>query len=492
MLYAGSSAARAWALWLTVAIVCVEAIWIIAVPPFRGIDEFDHAYRADYVARGNWERPTSPVTDGRGAAVTVRESLVAAARPVCASFEYTGPDNCRPRRSDDGLATVATGAFAYDSTYYWLIGTPALAFEGTGALLIMRVVSSLMCALVIAIASVMLRRAFGPRPVIGLLIALTPTVAYTFSILGPNGLEIAAGAASWAGLLALARQHETMERVNVWLLATAGCCAILSVLRPLGPLWLFMIAAFTLVANGWRPWTELARRSPVALAGAVALVVAAVLVAARGVLQVQPGAFIPGDIGLPDNGWAVVRDQFPVWVFQTVAAFPSRDEAAPMAVYALHMGVLGTWIAAGTYASRGRLRIALIGVVIASLVVPVIIAAELLGPLALGWQGRYALPFAVGGTVVAGVALIPAPVGRRLGRVAFALGALALLAAQLISAVTVYSRQLSIPEVRESGWPFLPVWTLALMAGFAAMAIGLSSRAASRATDAEALSRTDL
>jgi hypothetical protein len=485
---------QVFAAWVVIVVTLIEAMWIIAVPPFRGMDEFDHAYRADYVARGNWQRPTTPAASGRGAVVSVRESIVDAARPVCESFKYTGPDNCRPITSKGGLATVATGAFAYGTTYYWLIGTPALAFDGVEALFVMRVTSALLCAMVTVFACAALRSAFGPRPVYGLLIGLTPTVAYTFSILGPNGLEIAAGAGSWAGLMALARGHDRSNRASrLWILATAACCTLLTVLRPLGPLWLLLIAISVLVAWGWRPWAILARRSPVALSAAVLSVGAGVFMTARGVLQVQVGVFLPGDIDLPDRGWAVALNQFVVWVFQGVAAFPSRDEVAPLVVYALQMGVMVTWLALGVVASRGRLRVALLLVITASLVVPVLIAAEILGPLASTWQGRYSLPFALGGVVVAGLALVSAPALGRFGLVASALGGLALLSAQLISASTVYERQLTQSGVRESGWPFFPPWSLALLAGLAALALAAAvAQLARGTTERNLLRQSDL
>src|SRR4051812_17846045 len=36
------------------ATLLAQAAWILAVPPFRGMDEFDHAFRAAGVASGQW------------------------------------------------------------------------------------------------------------------------------------------------------------------------------------------------------------------------------------------------------------------------------------------------------------------------------------------------------------------------------------------------------------------------------------------------------
>ena len=35
-------------------VLLVQAAWVLAVPPFRGSDEHDHAYKAAAVARGDW------------------------------------------------------------------------------------------------------------------------------------------------------------------------------------------------------------------------------------------------------------------------------------------------------------------------------------------------------------------------------------------------------------------------------------------------------
>lgn len=38
----------------------LQAAWILAVPPFRGMDEPDHAYRAESVAAGRWSATAQP------------------------------------------------------------------------------------------------------------------------------------------------------------------------------------------------------------------------------------------------------------------------------------------------------------------------------------------------------------------------------------------------------------------------------------------------
>ena len=80
---------------IVLGLAILQALWIVTVPPFRASDEFDHAYRAAAVARGQWQA-TEAGGDGRGTLVRVPADLVAAAHDQCAACPYTGPDNCSP------------------------------------------------------------------------------------------------------------------------------------------------------------------------------------------------------------------------------------------------------------------------------------------------------------------------------------------------------------------------------------------------------------
>ena len=53
-----------------VGMLLLQTAWILAVPPYHAIDEFDHAYRAAGVAHGQWVLTEQP-DNGRGLAVAV-------------------------------------------------------------------------------------------------------------------------------------------------------------------------------------------------------------------------------------------------------------------------------------------------------------------------------------------------------------------------------------------------------------------------------------
>jgi hypothetical protein len=102
--------ARHFGLLLVLGALLTQAAWLLSVPAFRGVDEFDHVYRAAAVARGEWVATGAVPRDGRGGLVTVPRDIVAAAGPECSARPYTRPDNCRPAdRPAGGTLGLPTG-----------------------------------------------------------------------------------------------------------------------------------------------------------------------------------------------------------------------------------------------------------------------------------------------------------------------------------------------------------------------------------------------
>ena len=81
---------------LLVGLLLSQAAWLLSVPAFRGLDEFDHVYRAASVARGEWMPSGERAGHGRGELVTVPRDILVAAGPECRALDYTGHDNCAP------------------------------------------------------------------------------------------------------------------------------------------------------------------------------------------------------------------------------------------------------------------------------------------------------------------------------------------------------------------------------------------------------------
>lgn len=396
--------------WATLGFILLQVGWIAAVPPYRGIDEFDHAYRAAAVARGEWMAPPSDATRGTGAMVTVPSDIVEAANPVCAGYRYTTSVDCRPSGDqDDGMVSVASGAGRYHPAYYWVVGTVALPFDGYPALYAMRIASAAVCAALFALAmSCVARWSRSAWPLAAVAVASTPVLVYSSTIVAPNGTEMLAGLVVWAALLGLVRAGADRSQ-DRWLVRSAavGACVLVTV-RSLGPLWLAgIVAAVALVA----PWRDAGWRSTLGrrrLSGPVAFVGVAGAAAVTWTLTQRSLV-----IGVEDNdpqvsilhGLTVGLRSLVLWVLQAEAAFPTRTEQAPVVVYACGiLALLGLLVWA---AVRGRRReVVVAGLVgVAALAVPLVITAATYNDYGAAWQGRYGLPLAVGVPLLAGVAL---------------------------------------------------------------------------------------
>ncbi len=485
-------AARGLAVRFLVAVVLLQAAWILAVPPFRGSDEFDHAYRADAVAHGQWAVPSEQAAAGRGGLLAVRRSIVGSAGAICESYSYTGRDNCQPGEEvGEGLVRVASGASGNHPLFYWVIGTAALPFEGADALLAMRAAGALMSALLLTMAAYFL--AVGSRsrwPVRGLAVGCTPVLVYSTSVAAPNGVEMAAGAAVWGGLIALGAGAISPARERLTLIGTILAGIILVVPRQLGPLWLLLIVTICLVLFGARHWWAVLKRRPLLVGVGSAAIAAAAI---NNVLWVSAAGTLTGDevnqdILAMNPGASVLGSSLklvPLWAFQSIAAFPLRDEPAPIIVYACYLVVVIALLGAASWRGDARVRWATWLTAGLGLLVPFLITYATIARTGSIWQGRYALAFTVGLPILASLAL--ASGGQRLARrwsgpVLLAM-TIAVVVAHGVSVLNLYRDELTNPAAVGDGspWPFVPGWALVAvvvlaLAALASLASGRDRR----------------
>lgn len=394
---------------VVVAVALLQAAWIAVVPPFRGSDEIDHSYRAAAVAHGQWVAPRW-ASEGRGWLVAVPPQLVSAASWQCRSLDYMGPQNCEPVRiRDDGLAVVASSAAAYEPVFYALIGYPSLAFEGAQSFYAMRVFGAVLCLFFVGAAAVALFRAgVGRYAALYLPITMSPVAIFSTALVAPNGLEMSAALALWAALLALgsevlAREHEGSI---IWI-AIAGAVAVAG-LRGLGPHFTVLICVMS-IAFGGRTARERLRRHPLLVSLGAS---AALLTGAGQVLWVRYDASLA--IGSPSSFTTVdasalaelgrywwIPSSVIVWPLQMIAAFPTRLESAPPAVYALFTLLFIGAIALGTFVATRRQRVVMVLLLIGVVVMPFILTLATYDSRGLIWQGRYGLPLAFGAPLMA-------------------------------------------------------------------------------------------
>lgn len=426
----------------------VQTAWILATPPFRGIDEVDQAYRAAAVARGEWVAEGTP-QHGRGGLVTVPAGIVAAAHAQCAALSYMKHDNCNPaEKLPHGEVRVASAASRYNPVFYWVVGSVALPFKGAVALYVMRAVSALLCALGLAIAAWCMGRSSRTRwPMAGLLLAVTPVFAYSTVLPAPNGLEMVAGLVLWCSLLALGGERRPGDGwVLGWVIAAS---LSLVTLRSLGPLFAVLIVLCVLVARRMEVgaiWWAHCRW----LVTDVVLTLLATMASVWWILAQSPlGASGRDYSKVP---YTDVLHVLPLGIFQTIAAFPLLSERAPSFVYIVYLALVVAILVFALRRCRGSWRQALILGLALSQVMPLVLSLAGLRTVGIVWQGRYGLPLVAGLTVLAGVVLDRTGAKWLTRRVAAPLAA-AFVVAQITSIGFVFHRELGNPvSTGDPGW----------------------------------------
>jgi hypothetical protein len=399
-----------------VAVLVAEAAWILAVPPFAGSDEVDHAYRATGVASGQWHLDQG-AQHGLGLLVWVPSDVVAAAEAQCTALPYNKPDNCHAVQTSGDRSQVATSAGAYDPLFYAVVGSSAKPFHGAGADYAMRVATALLCAVLVALSvGVLTFAGTGRWTNLGILTALTPEVLFSGAIPSPNGVEMGVAFVLWSALLAAVRRGDDAV-VQRRLLMVAGAAALpLTFMRQLGPMWVVLIVGAVIATIGWRQAWQTARRQRRVIATVAATTVVGVCwwalwqVIASHATGVQPS----GDV----KRW-ILAFNLPAFLMQMVGAFPYRDVPAPLGVYPLVFFVIVLLLAAAWRRGPTRLsRRAVLAISVTALVIPVVLSLVFMPSLGAIWQGRYELPFVIGVLPLCGLLLDEAgfaPVeGRRL------------------------------------------------------------------------------
>lgn len=462
---------------LVVGLLLAQGAWLLAVPAFRGIDEFDHVYRAASVARGEWLPGSEQARDGRGGLVTVPRDLVAAAGPECSARPYTGRDNCHPVSDvGDGQVRVASAASRYQPVYYWVVGTAARWADGTAAVYAMRVASALLCALFLGLSAWTVGRWARTRwPMVALVGSLTPVVAYSATVVAPNALEVLAGTSVWVALAGLGSPGLTARTERTLLLAAVPGALVLATVRSLGTGFLGLTVLVVLALLGRRRATDLVRRhrgTVVAGGSAVLVAVAAgigwLLLAAPNRLEVSQARH-PGAVGA-----SLV--QLPVWVLQTVAAAPGRTDPAPGLVYLLCGGLLTALSVLALRAADPRLRSSILLVAVASLALPFVMTLRTYAEVGVIWQGRYGLPFSVGVLVLGALSLDRRTAAPSLGPAATVTAVGVFAVGQVVAVLHVLREQsLVSPSVGAGLWTVPSPWLVGALAvlGWALLGVAL-------------------
>jgi hypothetical protein len=438
----GPSPTRTW--WIAaLSFFLLGGTYALATPLTGGPDEAAHAIRAAAVVRGQLSSSfrtvdvpggfTKPITD-----LTVPRAYAELPDTlVCLGFTSARPASCgAPIRSHGPDVRAETYVGAYPLTYYALVGWPTRLVGARLGLYLARLVAVALCAALLASAvralteHAALRGAQRTWATAGVVASATPVAMFLAGTINPSGLEIAAAVCLWAALLVLLDEPAAPGWRPAARVAVAGI--LLAATRPLSPMWTVAILALALAAAARRHapfWREARARVAV---GAVALVAVAMQVVAMvtgsttAVITSPPGA----SEGRLWYAWEATRRSHQ-WLDQLVGDLGWRDVPLwPFVTPLWGAAVVALVVVAWRRADR-RQRWTIVATFAALLVVP--IAAEVASgrTVGLAWQGRYALPLAVGLPLQAAWVLARTPVAERERRreIRWAGGLVALLAA---------------------------------------------------------------
>lgn len=422
-----------------VGVLLVQAAWILTVPAFRGIDEFDHVFKGAAVARGQWT-DHGGAQDGRGGYVYIPEDIVRAAAPVCEWYEYTGPDNCRPSATlPDGRVQIASSATTYNPTYYLLLGATGLPFDGGGVDYAMRIVGAVMSALMIAWAAALIGRWSRTQfPLLIFAIGLTPVFLYSTAIASPNGLTYSGAALLWSALIAAPRSESSGRSSAA---AAAVGAVTLVTTHTTGAMWLLFITILAAMLVPLRTSIATVRKNRGAWLASAGFVALATVFAGLWTIGAKANALGPELAKIESLEFNDMASFEVLWIFQAIATFPTLNEPAPGVVYAIWLALLIPVLIAALRGASGRPRWAVLGVLALVVLVPAALTAYSYPRLGLAWQGRYTLPLWIGFIILAGVVLDKPQVRRRFNLVPICFVLMA--TATAVSAVNVGTHEVS-------------------------------------------------
>jgi hypothetical protein len=384
---------------------CAFAAWSWATPLFGAPDEPAHEIKAVAVVRGEFVGragggPSSPET-----VVTVPRLYARASRiPGCFAFKNRVAASCaRPPSGGSTPTRAQTYVGRYPPLYYSLVGLPSLATVSAAGVYLMRLVSALLSAAFLALAAASIVVWSRSRMMLaGLALAATPSVFFFGGVINPSGLEISAAICLWCSSLVLVMERpEDPPRA---LLAIVGLSAGVAVLcRGLSPLWVALIG-LSVLALAPRQVAGLARRRDVQITAGC--IVACAALATAWILLEHTLDLKPSINRVPPrtSDLKIIADVFaktPTFLQQMIGQFGWLDTLSPAytyAIWAIGLGVIG---AAAVLYARPRQLLVLLGVTVATVVVPVILSSSQARRLGFAWQGKDTLPLAVGIPILA-------------------------------------------------------------------------------------------
>lgn len=393
------------------------AAWSLATPLFASPDEPTQVIHAAAAVRGQLVGVTVDGARSAYTGVTVPAVFASGAGySTCFAFHPDVSASCaRPLTASTRTVRVDTYVGRYPPLYYLAVGLPSLLSVSTTGIYLMRLMSSLLDALLISLALfVVITWSSRKLLLVGVMVAATPMAWFLGGMVNPSGFEICAAISLWTCGLVLVLEHP--DRPPPGLVATvAVAAALFSLARPISPFWVAMTFAVLVLLGGRRAVAGLyrsraARWSIPPLAACAAFALWWIEAEhALDLVPISPASRSVSDLKLLET---VASRTWP-WTEQMVGVFGWLDTRSPALTYAIWLCIVGSLVGLAAWRAGAWRRATLLALLVAVVVVPILLTYLEARRLGLNGQGRYWLPLAVGVPLVAVALVEGAPLSPR-------------------------------------------------------------------------------
>jgi hypothetical protein len=366
----------------------LHAAWAFASPYDGPPDEEQHVMHAYAVVHGQL------LPSGTGDVESEPNSLF---RPFCFPQKIDVAANCTAEPGGDTTVHPRWVSEArFNPIYYAVTGWPIGLWPNWRGIMLGRLLTGALMAGLLACAVVAAVRWTRHRAVLaGLVVAITPMVASLGGSYNPNGVEIAAAVALFAGMIAVI--HEQRAGINRAAVALVGVSAsILATPRFLGVMWVAIIIGAVMIPMSKARLRELAK-SWIVRRWAGLIVLAWIASAAWTLIAGTAG------VGSANLGYTpsviikgAVLGMWPNVVDQMVGVMGWAETLQPRLIYVAWFMAAGLLLIGPLILGKRVDRWRMLALTAATFVP--LLGAEMVLVNDTGWfnQGRYFLPGAVG------------------------------------------------------------------------------------------------
>jgi hypothetical protein len=368
--------------------------WAGAMPVNGTYDESQHIVRAYAAVDGQWQ-PHGPNRQSYRVPSTLLPE-----NPECMRTDKDPqPASCLQKRHLTGDVDAETYVARYNPVYYLAVGLPLKVKPDLTGIVLSRLLSAVLNALLLAAAVWIAVRAGKRLLVAGIVLVATPMVVNLAGSVNPNGMEICAAVLLFTSLLC----REPHKASLVW--AGVAAFAVITV-RHIGPVLvvvdLVAVALFVGVSRSRVVHRDVVRwLGGGVLAGLV--VFGAWVLSARSPVGEGPGSGL--DLGFGGIVRGLFQHRFEFYIKQIVGQFGYGETTiSPLAILLWYALVAVVVLPALRYATW-RARLVIVGLVVAGF--GLLIALEFHFVPTAGWfsHGRYALPILVGAVIMSALVL---------------------------------------------------------------------------------------